>query len=130
MASRQQQSKSRTTATSKSTTSTATVTKEKKNMALTPDQINQLLSDQRGRGDYGVYLDTFVKSGSAGEEVDLKGGLLAGKTPDKVKTGIGNAIKSRDKDGNLRHPEAQNVVVISKDDHVFVINRDVVAGQG
>ncbi len=96
--------------------------------ALTPDQIAQLLSDQRGRGDYGVYLTEFVKSGSAGEQVNLDSGTLAGKTVDKAKTGILNAIKSRDKDGNLRYPDAQNVVVIKNDAGVFVINKDHVGG--
>jgi hypothetical protein len=124
MASSQQQRSKRSTRSTKQ----AQTTKESKDMALTPDQISDLLRDQRGRGDYGVFLDNFVESGSAGEEVDLKSGLLAGKTPDKVKTGIGNAVKARDKDGVLRHPKAQNVVVIAKDDKVFIINRDVVAG--
>ena len=97
-------------------------------MALTPDQIQELLADSRGRGDYGTYLMNFVRSGSPGEQVDLTTGLLAGKTADKAKTGLENAKKARDKDGILKYPDAQDVLVIKKGDVVFVINRGVSAG--
>lgn len=97
-------------------------------MALTDAQIASLLQDTRGRGDYGVYLDEFVDNGPAGQEVDLTKGLLAGKTPDKVKTGITNAVKARDRDGNLKHPNAQAVQVIVKEDKVFIINKSKLAG--
>lgn len=97
-------------------------------MSLTPEQIQELLADSRGRGDYGQWLSNFVKSGSPGEEVDLTTGLLAGKTADKVKTGLENAKKSRDKDGVLKYPDAQNVMIIKKGDSVFVINRGVTEG--
>jgi len=98
-------------------------------MALTADQIAELLKDNRGRGDYGQWLTDFVASGSAGEQVDTENGLLAGKTADKVKTGLENAKKARDRDGNLKLPQAQNVLIVKKDDMVFVINRDVAAGE-
>lgn len=121
----QQKRTSNTTSTETNTTQEST-----KKMALTPDQINQLLSDQRGRGDYGVFLTDFVASKSSGEEVNLETGILAGKTAEKAKVGINNAIKSRDKNGALRYPDAQNVVVVSPkgSDSVFVINKDFVGG--
>lgn len=98
-------------------------------MALTADQIAELLKDNRGRGDYGTWLSDFVASGSPGEQVDTESGLLAGKTADKVKTGLENAKKARDRDGNLKLPQAQNVLIVKKDDMVFVINRDAAAGE-
>ena len=98
-------------------------------MALTPEQIAELLADNRGRGDYGQYLKDFVASGSGGEQVDMTGGLLAGKTADKVKTGLENAKKARDRDGNLKLPEAQNILIVKREDMVFVINRDVAQGE-
>lgn len=97
-------------------------------MPLTTDQIQELLKDNRGRGDYGTWLSEFVKSGSPGEQVDLDSGLLAGKTADKVKTGLENAKKARDRNGDLKIPEAQNVLIVKRDDMVFVINRDVAQG--
>lgn len=98
-------------------------------MPLSPDQIAELLKDNRGRGDYGQWLTEFVESGSAGEMVDTESGILAGKTADKVKTGLENAKKARDRDGNLKLPKAQNVLIVKKDDNVFVINRDVASGE-
>lgn len=105
------------------------ITKEINKMALTADQIAELLKDNRGRGDYGTWLSDFVASGSPGEQVDTESGLLAGKTADKVKTGLENAKKARDRDGNLKLPQAQNVLIVKKDDMVFVINRDAAAGE-
>lgn len=98
-------------------------------MALTEAQIAELLADNRGRGDYGQYLTTFIDSGSPGEQVDMESGILAGKTADKVKTGLENAKKARDKDGALKLPKAQDVLIVKKDDVVFVINRGVTAGE-
>jgi hypothetical protein len=98
-------------------------------MALTQDQIAELLKDNRGRGDYGQYLTDFVTSGSAGEQVDTETGLLAGKTADKVKTGLENAKKARDRDGALKLPQAQNTLIVKKGEVVFVINRDVASGE-
>lgn len=105
-----------------------TSTKESNKMALTADQIAELLKDNRGRGDYGQWLTDFVASGSPGEQVDTESGLLAGKTADKVKTGLENAKKARDRDGNLKLPQAQNTLIVKKDDMVFVINRDAASG--
>jgi hypothetical protein len=110
------------------TNTNTTSTKERNTMALTADQIAELLKDNRGRGDYGQWLTDFVASGSAGEQVDTESGLLAGKTADKVKTGLENAKKARDRDGNLKLPQAQNTLIVKKDDMVFVINRDAAAG--
>jgi len=98
-------------------------------MALTPDQIAELLKDNRGRGDYGQWLTDFIASDSPGEQVDTESGLLAGKTADKVKTGLENAKKARDRDGNLKLPQAQNTLIVKKDDMVFVINRDAATGE-
>lgn len=98
-------------------------------MALTSDQIQELLADNRGRGDYGQYLNEFVKSGSGGEEVNMATGILAGKDANKVKIGLENAKKSRDKDGALKFPEAQDVLIIKKGDVVFVVNRAAVSGE-
>lgn len=110
------------------TNTTTDTTKESNKMALTAEQITELLADNRGRGDYGQYLKEFVESGSAGEQVNLESGLLAGKTADKAKTGLENAKKARDRDGALKLPEAQGVLIVKKNEMVFVINRTAAEG--
>lgn len=107
---------------------------------LSLDDISKLLSDTRTRGDYGVVLDDFYKSGEPGIEVEMSGNL-AGKDATNVYTGLNNAKKAQDKEGNLVRPWGPQVKVIKKnfggsgkegqpamDEHVFLINTSLVEG--
>jgi hypothetical protein len=107
---------------------------------LSPEDITKLLSDTRTRGDYGVVLDDFYKSGEPGIEVEMSGNL-AGKDATNVYTGLNNAKKAQDKEGNLVRPWGPQVKVIKKnfggsgkegspavDEHVFLINTSLVEG--
>lgn len=103
--------------------------------ALDISAIQELLASSRARGDYDEILDSFLKSGEMGIEVDLTGGPLAGKDNEKgsknVVTGFKNAAKRMNEDGTARHPGAHQVQVIARkvgegDDaeyHVFLINK-------
>lgn len=117
-----------TSNTEPNTNTNQNVTKESNKMALTPDQITELLADNRGRGDYATYLKEFIDSGVPGQEVETESGILAGKTVEKVKTGLENAKKARNAEGALKLPEASTVLIIRKGDSVFVINRGVTEG--
>src|SRR6266576_4529199 len=98
--------------------------------------IGQLLSETRTRGDYDVVLDDFYNSGEPGIEVELTGNL-AGKDVQNIYTGLNNAKKKQDKDGNLVRAWGPTVKVIKKnlggkgtdkegdtpkDEHIFLIN--------
>jgi len=102
--------------------------------------ISQLLQDTRTRGDYGVVLDDFYKSGQPGIEVEFSGNL-AGKDAMNVYTGLNNAKKAQDKDGNLVRTWGPSIKVIKKnfggngtdkegdtpkDEHVFLINTELI----
>lgn len=103
--------------------------------ALTAEDIAKLLSETRTRGDYGVVLDDFHKSGEPGIEVEMSGNL-AGKDATNVYTGLNNAKKAQDKEGNLVRPWGPQIKVIKKnfgnketpDEHVFLINTSLVEG--
>lgn len=106
---------------------------------LSDEEIAGLLSEARSKGDYDAWLDNFLKSGKSGVKVDRQEGILAGKTPEKVATGIGNAIKRTDKEGKFVHactPEQVQVIkrrVGEGEDapvEVFVINKAVYQAQG
>lgn len=103
--------------------------------SLSIEAIQSLLADSRARGDYDEVLDTFLKSGEMGIEVDLQNGPLAGKNTEKgaknVVTGFKNASKRMNDDGTPRHPGAHQVQVINRkvgegdaaEYHVFLINK-------
>lgn len=101
---------------------------------LSDDEIANLLSEARSKGDYDAWLTNFLKSGKSGVKVDRAEGILAGKSPEKVATGITNAVKRTDKEGKFVHPGAvENIQVIKRrvgegEDapvEVFVINKSV-----
>jgi hypothetical protein len=107
---------------------------------LNMDDISKLLSETRTRGDYDVVLDDFYKSSEPGIEVEFSGNL-AGKDAMNVYTGLNNAKKKQDKDGNLVRPWGPQIKVIkknfggsgaegqpAKDEHVFLINTALVEG--
>jgi hypothetical protein len=87
-----------------------------------------------------VVLDDFYKSGEAGIEVEFSGNL-AGKDAMNIYTGLNNAKKKQDKDGNLVRTWGPTIKVIkknfggsgaegqpAKDEHVFLINTSLVEG--
>jgi hypothetical protein len=107
---------------------------------LDMDYIGKLLQETRTRGDYGVVLDDFHKSGQPGIEVEFTGNL-AGKDAMNVYTGLNNAKKAQDKDGNLVRSWGPSIKVIKKnfggngtdkegdtpkDEHVFLINTELI----
>jgi len=106
-------------------------------MALTPDQITEILAGTRSRGAGTEYLAQFIESGEAGEEVDLSSGPLAGKEPGAAFTALQNA-KKRTKtapDGSVvpTNPEFGKIQIRKKnhgskdapDWHVYVINTEL-----
>lgn len=109
---------------SKSTTSNTNDTGGKVKMAaLTQEQIQQLLANQRSRGDYDAVLSAFLDGGEAGEQVDLESGVLAGKDAKKVKTGLDNARKRINQStGKPVFEQGHAVKVIVAEDNVFLIN--------
>ena len=91
--------------------------------ALTQEQIQQLLANQRSRGDYDAVLSAFLDGGEAGEQVDLESGVLAGKDAKKVKTGLDNARKRINQStGKPVFEQGHAVKVIVAEDNVFLIN--------
>lgn len=115
---------------------------------LSMDEINSLLAEGRTKGDYDEYLVEFLQSGVAGQKVDLSEGKLAGKTFDKVKTGLNNArnrtytaknAPSPEKAGQLVHDGADEVALITKgklDEEagtdtrtLFIINKSLVTSE-
>lgn len=104
--------------------STTTTNGGKNKMAsLTMEQIQELLSNQRSRGDYDAVLSDFLDSGEAGIQVDLDSGVLAGKDAKKVKTGLDNARKRINQStGKPVFEKGHAVKVIVAEDNVFLIN--------
>lgn len=91
--------------------------------ALTQEQIQALLANQRSRGDYDAVLAEFLESGEAGIQVDLESGVLAGKDAKKVKTGLDNARKRINQStGKPVFEQGHAVKVIVAEDQVFLIN--------
>lgn len=86
-------------------------------MALTPEQIAQLLSTSRSKGQYNVYLGKFVESGDAGVCANEEWVDLATKKASTVAQGFENAKKNKDA------PEgAEFVKVLKNEDKVYLIN--------
>lgn len=107
-------------------------------MALTSDQITEILAGTRTRGAGTEYLADFIERGEAGEEVDLSAGPLAGKEPGAAFTTLQNA-KKRTKtapDGSVvpANPEFGKVQIRKRnhgskdapDWHVYVINTGLI----
>ena len=102
---------------------TNTNERNNKMAALTQEQIQELLSNQRSRGDYDAVLSDFLDSGEAGIQVDLDSGVLAGKDAKKVKTGLDNARKRINQStGKPVFENGHAVKVIVAEDNVFLIN--------
>jgi hypothetical protein len=93
--------------------------------ALSAEQIQQLLSTQKSRGDYDAEVRDFLASGEAGIQVPLDQGRFSGRDAKKVKTGLDNARKRTTDAGSLVHEGGQNVKVIVSDDNVYLINTAV-----
>jgi hypothetical protein len=96
--------------------------------ALTAEQIQALLSNQKSRGDYDAEIREFLAGGEAGILVPLDSGRFSGKDAKKVKTGLDNARKRTTDAGGLVHEGANNVKVIVSEDQVFLVNTAVAAG--
>lgn len=108
---------------SRKSNTTDTNTGGKKVAALTQEQIQALLANQRSRGDYDAVLSAFLEGGEAGEQVDLESGVLAGKDAKKVKTGLDNARKRINQStGKPVFEQGHAVKVIVAEDQVFLIN--------
>lgn len=117
---------------------TQTTNKESNRMALSQDQIAELLAGGRTRGAGTAVIEEFLASGEAGEEVDLTTGHLAGKSPGQAYNALNNARKrtKTDDSGNtvLANPSMGKVRVMKKNVgdkeneewHVFLINTDLV----
>jgi hypothetical protein len=63
---------------------------------ISPDQIQELLSKARTRGDYKRELVVFLNGDEKGVQIDLENGTFAGKKPESVKIGFDNARKAKD----------------------------------
>jgi hypothetical protein len=112
---------------------------------LTAEQISQLLSQTKSRGEYDGVLRDFLNSGDMGIEVDLQGGPLQGKRAKQVKIGFDNARKKTN-DTGLVHPGGKSVRVVAitgkttgedgkqvdrednSEDHVYLINTSLAGG--
>lgn len=112
---------------------------------LTAEQIQQLLSGTKSRGEYDAVLKEFLNSGSMGIEVDIHSGPLAGKRAKQAKIGFDNARKKTNETG-LVHPGGTAVRVVAvtgkvqgedgkpvdapdnSEDHVYLINTSLAAG--
>ena len=99
---------------------------------LDDSALAELLASSSQHGDYDAALKKFVESGEKGIEVSLSTGTFAGRKPASVKSGFVNAINragSRKSDGTFKSeplPEGVAIAVISKNDKVYVIRRDLV----
>jgi hypothetical protein len=79
-----------------------------------------ILAGARGRGDYKLVLDAFIKSGYRLVEVPLTEGAFAEKKPQTVKTGFENA-----KSGKEPPEGAAEVKVVKKDDKIYLVNQAI-----
>ena len=104
---------------------------------LSPNEIQELLSKARSRGEYDQYLKEFMESGDAGRLVDRESGILAGKSADQVKVGLENAKKRTDDNNKLIHGDGALAVKVikktegegdDKEELVYVIDTSKVAG--
>jgi len=84
---------------------------------LDPKRIAEVKSSARLRGVYAAELQAFVKSESAGGQVDLENGDFAGKTPNSVYQSFRTQVEKLElKD---------KVQVIHQNDQVYLIRRDL-----
>lgn len=108
----------------KTSDSTQTKTTERKrtSMATTAigaDQIQELLSKARTRGEYARELATFLSGDENGVQVNLDEGVFANKKPQSVKIGFENARKAKDA------PEgAANVRVVMHENGVYLLRAE------
>lgn len=84
---------------------------------LSADQISALLSQTRTKGQYSIYLASFLDSGEQGVCVNEQWADLRDKKASTLKQGFENA-----KDSKGAHADAEFVKVISNDDKVYLIN--------
>jgi len=84
------------------------------------ETLAEILAGARGRGDYKVVLDAFIKSGYRLVEVPLTEGAFAEKKPQTVKTGFENA-----KSGKEPPEGAAEVKVVKKDDRIYLVNQAI-----
>lgn len=99
------------------------VKKERKIMALSPDQIAAIYAKRRTKGQYVELLTEFLASGEAGVSVKEQwGAFLGGKQPTTIKQGFEGAKDKKDS------PEDAGLVdVIVDGDDVYLIHK-VLAG--
>lgn len=98
---------------------------------LTMDQILQLQSESKQRGQYDMEFGSFLNSGEAGVAIDLTQGTFAGKKAQSVKTGFENARKRvAEKGTDPEKATVANVRVILHEGGVYLIRQDLVAGGG
>lgn len=96
---------------------TNTNTNERNVVALTPEQIAELLSNTRTKGQYDGFLGQFIDSGEAGVNAMEQWVELKGKKATTVKQGFDNA-----KAKNTAPEGADRVKVISQEGSVFLLN--------
>lgn len=103
------------------TNSNTTVTKgESRIMAMTADQIQTLLQGTRQKGQYLGYLNEFLASGEAGVCANEQWIALKDKKATTISQGFKNA-----KDNKAAADGSENVLVLSNDDKVYLINSRV-----
>lgn len=90
---------------------------------LTQDQIDNLLSKSRPRGEGAVVLEQFIESGAGGWSIDTESGPFKGKSVQQVFTSLTNAKKKVNTDTkSLAIEGADRVRVVKNADGVFLIN--------
>ena len=89
---------------------------------LTPEQIQSLLGRARSKGQYVQRLNEFLESGEAGVDVQEQWVEFRERKANTLKQGFDGARENK-----LAADGADQVQVISNEDHVYLINK-VAAG--
>lgn len=98
-------------------TNTNTNTGERIKMALSPEQIQELLGKTRTKGQYVTYLNDFVNSGEGGICVNETFADLSSKKATTLKQGFEHAKENKEATEG-----AENVKVLVNEDKVYLIN--------
>lgn len=85
-------------------------------------ELAEILSGARGRGEYKTVLGAFIDAGIRLAQIPLDSGLFEGKKASTVKTGFENAKSSKEPPAG-----ADQVKVVKKDEKVYLVNQAVTA---
>jgi hypothetical protein len=89
--------------------------------ALTPEQILEIQSKTRTRGQYDEEFGNFLKADIPGAAVSLSEGVFAGKKAASVKTGFEGAIKRHNEQAVKTNGTPVSVKVASDDNNVYLL---------